>query len=79
MALRWRRWLLRLRDDASEFVRRARRQLHTFTNVCVGAGRQLATGDPRLDNNEFFQARLKAAVEKGLGARGLEKTTSGTA
>lgn len=38
---------------------------------------QLATGDPRLDNNEFFQARLQAAVEKGLSARGLEKAESG--
>jgi len=40
---------------------------------------QLSTGDPRLDNNEFFQARLQAAVEKGLGARGLEKAESGQA
>jgi hypothetical protein len=40
---------------------------------------QLSTGDPRLDNNEFFQTRLRAAVEKGLGARGLEKAESGQA
>jgi hypothetical protein len=40
---------------------------------------QLTTGDPRLDNNEFFQTRLRAAVEKGLGARGLEKAESGQA
>ena len=40
---------------------------------------QLATGDPRLDNNEFFQTRVKAAVEKGLDERGLEKMTAGTA
>ena len=38
---------------------------------------QLSTGDPRLDNNEFFQARLRSAVEKGLSARGLEKAESG--
>ncbi|HEY5619220.1 MAG TPA: DUF4136 domain-containing protein [Vicinamibacterales bacterium] len=38
---------------------------------------QLATGDPRLDNNEFFQERIQSAVEKGLGARGLEKAASG--
>lgn len=37
---------------------------------------QLATGDPRLDNNEFFQERVQAAVEKGLAARGLEKAAS---
>lgn len=40
---------------------------------------QLSTGDPRLDNNEFFQARVKTAVEKGLDARGFEKMTAGTA
>jgi uncharacterized protein DUF4136 len=38
---------------------------------------QLATGDPRLDNNEFFQTRVKSAVEKGLSARGLEKAEAG--
>jgi hypothetical protein len=38
---------------------------------------QLTTGDPRLDNNGFFQARLQSAVEKGLSGRGLEKTESG--
>jgi predicted phage gp36 major capsid-like protein len=40
---------------------------------------QLATGDPRLDNNEFFQERVQTAVEKGLGARGLERAASGRA
>ena len=40
---------------------------------------QLTTGDPRLDNNEFFQERVKTAVEKGFDARGLEKATAGTA
>jgi hypothetical protein len=38
---------------------------------------QLNTGDPRLDNNEFFQARLQAAVEKGLSTRALDKAESG--
>lgn len=38
---------------------------------------QLSTGDPRLDNNEFFQTRLRAAVEKGLGVRGIEKAEYG--
>jgi hypothetical protein len=40
---------------------------------------RFSTGDPRLDNNEFFENRLKADVEHGLGARGLEKTTAATA
>jgi hypothetical protein len=51
----------------------------TFRTYAWAPADQLATGDPRLDNNEFFQERVKTAVEKGLDARGLEKTTSGTA
>jgi hypothetical protein len=38
----------------------------------------LSTGDPRLDNNPFFQERVEADVEKQLATRGFEKTTSGT-
>ena len=33
------------------------------------------TGDPRLDNNQFFKERVEAAVERQLGARGFEKAT----
>ncbi len=33
-----------------------------------------ATGDPRLDNNRFFEERVKAAVERQLNARGYMKT-----
>jgi hypothetical protein len=36
---------------------------------------QLATGDPRLDNNPFFQERVLSAVERELARKGLEKTT----
>jgi hypothetical protein len=39
---------------------------------------QLATGDPRLDNNSFFLERLQSDVERQLSAAGFEKTTSGT-
>lgn len=35
-----------------------------------------ATGDPRLDNNEFFQDRIRAAVDRRLGERGFEKTAA---
>jgi hypothetical protein len=38
----------------------------------------LFTGDPRLDNNTFFQERLQTAVEKQLAAKGFEKITSST-
>ena len=33
-----------------------------------------ATGDPRLDNNRFFQERVQSAVEEQLAQRGFEKT-----
>ena len=32
------------------------------------------TGDPRLDNNEFFEARVRQQVDSQLTARGFEKT-----
>ena len=33
------------------------------------------TGDPRLDNNEFFAARVQAAVDRELSGRGWTKVT----
>jgi len=35
-----------------------------------------ATGDARLDNNEFFRDRILAQVDRRLGDRGFEKTTA---
>ena len=35
-----------------------------------------ATGDPRLDNNAFFQDQIRRAVERNLAARGYAKTVS---
>ena len=35
-----------------------------------------STGDPRLDNNRFFQERVQAAVEKQLSDRGFDKTAA---
>jgi hypothetical protein len=32
------------------------------------------TGDPRLDNNEFFEARVRTAVERQLALRGWRKS-----
>jgi len=37
------------------------------------------TGDPRLDNNEFFQNRLRHDVEHGLATYGFEMATPATA
>jgi hypothetical protein len=38
-----------------------------------------ATGDPRLDNNRFFEERVRAAVENNLNASGFEKADAGPA
>jgi hypothetical protein len=35
-----------------------------------------STGDPRLDNNRFFDERVRARVEEQLARRGFEKTAS---
>jgi hypothetical protein len=35
-----------------------------------------STGDPRLDNNRFFEERVQEAVDKQLANRGFEKTAS---
>ena len=32
------------------------------------------TGDPRLDNNEFFEQRVRAAVERQLARHGWRKS-----
>jgi hypothetical protein len=53
--------------------------LTVYRTYAWASDAQLSTGDPRLDNNEFFQTRLRDAVEKGLVARGLEKAESGQA
>lgn len=42
-----------------------------------GPAREQATGDPRLDNNRFFQERIEAAIERNLNARGFEKARAG--
>lgn len=36
-----------------------------------------STGDPRLDNNRFFDERVRAQVEKSLSRHGFEKVASG--
>jgi hypothetical protein len=36
----------------------------------------LPVGDPRLDNNPFFDERVRAAVEQELATKGFEKATS---
>ena len=39
----------------------------------------LPVGDPRLDNNEFFQDHLQGAIEKKLVAKGYQRAAAGAA
>ncbi|MBS1818871.1 MAG: DUF4136 domain-containing protein [Acidobacteria bacterium] len=50
-----------------------------YTSYTWAAEDRFGTGDPRLDNNEFFESRLQATADRLLAARGLEKTTPATA
>ena len=44
---------------------------HTYNWATVDAR---STGDPRLDNNRFFEERVQAAIEKQLASLGFRKT-----
>lgn len=50
------------------------RRYHTYAWGPAGGG---STGDPRLDNNRFFDERVRLQVEKQLASRGFEKAASG--
>jgi len=43
-----------------------------------GPADALPTGDPRLDNDPFFQDYLQGAIERQLTLKGLQRSTSGT-
>jgi hypothetical protein len=43
-----------------------------------GPADTLPTGDPRLDRNPFFQDHTQGAVEKQMGAKGIERVSSST-
>jgi hypothetical protein len=47
---------------------------HTFRFDTPDA---LPTGDPRLDNNPFFDTRMRAAVEFEMAAKGLKHDAGG--
>jgi hypothetical protein len=50
--------------------------LQPYRTFDWGAGDTLPAGDPRLDNNPFFDARVRAAVELELAAKGIQRTAS---
>jgi hypothetical protein len=43
-----------------------------------GPADTFSTGDPRLDNNRFFDERVREQVERALTARGFRKVTADT-
>ena len=53
--------------------------LQRYRTYSWGPPDAVATGDPRLDNNEFFHSRMHAQVETQLATRGFEPAARGTA
>ena len=51
--------------------------LRQYRSYAWGPADAFSTGDPRLDNNRFFDERVRMQVEKELASRGFQKTTSG--
>jgi len=62
------------------------RSVHSYLERGVDLGRyqgyvwgpadRSGTGDPRLDNNQIFEDRVRAAVDAQLASRGFEKAAS---
>ncbi len=50
-----------------------------YSSYTWAADNRFSTGDPRLDNNELFEKRLRGDVERVLATRGFEKTSAATA
>lgn len=51
-------------------------RLDQYRTFDWGSGDALPVGDPRLDNNPFFDSRVRAAVELELAAHGLRRATA---
>jgi hypothetical protein len=60
--------------NISSFVERGS-DVRPYRTYSWGPANVQTTGDPRLDNNRFFQERVEAAVERNLNARGFERAT----
>ena len=52
------------------------RQYRTYT---WGPADAFSTGDPRLDNNRFFQERVRSQIDEQLARKGFEKSPGGQA
>jgi hypothetical protein len=51
-------------------------RLDQYKTFDWGAGDSMPVGDSRLDRNPFFDARVRAAVELELAAKGLSRVTA---
>jgi hypothetical protein len=51
-------------------------ELHAYRTYDWQSIEPRPTGDPRLDNNRFFEQRVHAAVDRQLANRGFEKAAS---
>jgi hypothetical protein len=63
--------------NVSSYVERGA-NLRQYRTFAWGPRDALSTGDPRLDNNRFFDERVRSQVEARLASRGWEKTSSPT-
>jgi hypothetical protein len=52
-------------------------KFHEYVTYDWGPPDNLPVGDPRLDNNPFFNDYLQGAIEKKLEARGFERAAAG--
>ncbi len=51
-------------------------RLEQYKTFDWGGGDSMPVGDPRLDRNPFFDARVRSAVELELAAKGLRRVTA---
>jgi hypothetical protein len=51
-------------------------RLEQYQTFGWGGGDSLPVGDPRLDNNPFYDSRVRSAVELELAAKGLRRVTT---
>ena len=59
--------------EVNSYAGRPPLQAASRTTYAWGDASMQPTGDPRLDNNEIFEARVRAAVERALSERKWQK------
>jgi hypothetical protein len=67
-----------LRHHERQLAHRTQRRLSEYLTYDWGPPDNLPVGDPRLDNNPFFDDYLQGAIEKKMAAKGFERAVTGT-